>query len=125
MDRDQDLSLLQIPLLSLPNHFELLTDPALVQSSVSVAGPSQMDAGTPVVPTSGDFSREGPFDVYGATSDTGDIPLIANGLPGYPYRMTSYDRAEVADVDPAYGLQLHHPRFLEYVGTPKSARLLT
>ena len=33
--------------------------------------------------------------------------------------MTSYDRAEVADVDPAYGLQLHHPRFLEYVGAPR------
>ena len=39
--------------------------------------------------------------------------------------MTSYDRAEVADIDPAYGLQLHHPRFLEYVGAPESARLLT
>ena len=24
-----------------------------------------------------------------------------------------------ADVDPAYGLQLHHPRFLEYVGAPR------
>ena len=46
-------------------------------------------------------------------------------LPGCPYRMTSYDRAEIADVDPAYRLQLHHPRFLEYVGAPKSARLLS
>ena len=72
-----------------------------------------------------DLSREGPFDVHGGTSDTGDIPLIPDGLPGCPYRMTSYDRAEVADVDPAYGLQLHHPRFLEYVGAPESTRLLT
>ena len=55
----------------------------------------------------------------------GDIPLISDGLPGCPYQMTSYDRAEVADVDQAYGLQLHHPRFLEYVGAPESARLLT
>ena len=38
--------------------------------------------------------------------------------------MTSYDSADLADVDPAYGLQLHHPRFLEYIGAPKSARLL-
>ena len=44
------------------------------------------------------------------------MPLISDGLPGCPYRMTLYDRAEVADVDPPYGLQLHHPRFLEYVG---------
>ena len=51
--------------------------------------------------------------------------MVLNSLPGCPYRMTSYDRAEVADVDPAYGLQLHHPRFLEYVGAPESARLLT
>ena len=39
--------------------------------------------------------------------------------------MTSYERAEVADIDLASGLQLHHPRFLEYVGAPESARLLT
>ena len=28
-------------------------------------------------------------------------------------------------MDPAYGLQLHDPRFLEYVGAPESARLLS
>ena len=44
--------------------------------------------------------------------------MVSNSLPGCPYRMTSYDRAEVADVDPAYGLQLHHSRLLEYVGAP-------
>ena len=119
MDRDQDLPLLPLPLLPLPDHFGLLQDTALGLSSVSVVGMSQLDTGAPVVP------REGPFDVHDATSDTGDIPLISDGLPGCPYRMTSYDRAEVADVDPAYGLQLHHPRFLEYVGAPESARLLT
>ena len=51
--------------------------------------------------------------------------MVLNSLPGCPYRMTSYDRAEVVDVDPAYKLQLHHPRFLEYVGAPESACLLT
>ena len=39
--------------------------------------------------------------------------------------MTSYDSTDVADVNPAYGLQLHHLRFLEFVGAPESARLLT
>ena len=43
----------------------------------------------------------------------------------FQYRMTSYDPAEVADVDPAHGLQRHHPRFLEYVGAPESAGLLS
>ena len=69
-----------------------------------------------------DLSREGP---YCAADDTGDVPLVPAGLPGCRYRMTSCDSAEVADVDPAYGLQLHHPRFLEYVGAPESVRLLT
>ena len=59
-----------------------------------------------------DLSQEGPFDPYCAVADTGEVPLIPVGLPGCQYRMTSYDSAEVADVDPAYRLQLHHPRFL-------------
>ena len=70
------------------------------------------------------MSREGPFDAYCASSDTGDHSFISVGLPGCPYHMSSYDSADVADVDPAYELQLHHPRFLEYVGAPESARLL-
>ena len=38
--------------------------------------------------------------------------------------MTSYDSSEVADMDLAYGLQLHHPMILEFVGAPESACLL-
>ena len=30
----------------------------------------------------------------------------------------------MADADTSYGLQLHHPRFLEFIGAPESARLL-
>ena len=41
---------------------------------------------------------------------------MLNSLAGCPYQMTSYDRAELADVDPAYGLQLHHPRWGARVG---------
>ena len=35
--------------------------------------------------------------------------------------MMSYASADIADVDPVHGLQLHHPQFLEF----ESARLLT
>ena len=38
--------------------------------------------------------------------------------------MTSYRVEDVADVDPAFGVQLHHPCFLECIGAPESARLL-
>ena len=30
----------------------------------------------------------------------------------------------MVDSDTSYGLQLHHPRFLEFIGAPESARLL-
>ena len=90
MDRDQDLSLLPVPLLPLPNDFGLLPDTALGQSSVSADGPLQLEPCAPVASTARDLSREGPFDAYGTSSDTGDLPLISEGLPGCRYHMTSY-----------------------------------
>ena len=72
-----------------------------------------------------DLSREGPFDARLDTSATGEVPLVLDSLPGCQYRMISYDLTEVADVDPAHRLQLHHPLFLEYVGAPESACLLS
>ena len=56
--------------------------------------------------------------------DTGDSPLVATGLPGCPYRITSYTGPAVADTNPVFGMQLHHPRFLKFIGAPESARLL-
>ena len=38
--------------------------------------------------------------------------------------MTSYRDEAVAEVDPSFGVQLHHPRFIECIGAPESARLL-
>ena len=39
--------------------------------------------------------------------------------------MTSYDdRDNRYDLDPAYGIHLHDPRMMEYMGAPESARLL-
>ena len=71
-----------------------------------------------------DIVREGPFDVDATPMETEDIPLINTSMPGCPYRMTSYTGTAMVDVDTRYGLQLHHPRFLEYIGAPESARLL-
>ena len=40
--------------------------------------------------------------------------------------MTSYDDdVDRSDLNPAYGLHLHDPRLLEYVGAPESAPLLS
>ena len=35
--------------------------------------------------------------------------MILDGLPGCPYRMLSYREEDVAEVDPRFGVQLHHP----------------
>ena len=40
------------------------------------------------------------------------------------YRFTTYRDSDFAVQDRHFGLQLHHPQFLEWVGAPKSARLL-
>ena len=71
-----------------------------------------------------DIVREGPFDVDATPMETEDSPLINTSMPGCPYRMTSYTGTAMVGADTRYGLQLHHPRFLEFIGAPESARLL-
>ena len=72
-----------------------------------------------------DLSREGPFDVHQDPSESEATPQLLNSLPGCQYRMTSYDEdVDHSDLSPGYGIHLHDPRLLEYVGAPESARLL-
>ena len=52
--------------------------------------------------------------------DTEDNPLIKTRLPGCPYRYRSYSGQAFSDLNPAFGLQLHRPRFLEFVGLPNA-----
>ena len=54
----------------------------------------------------------------------GNDGVLKSGLPGCPYRFLESGELPFTDGNPAYGLQLHHPRFLELVGAPESARLL-
>ena len=111
LDQEPDLSRISPPLLP------LLED---LLAGVSVTRWPHAS----VFSFSRDVSREGPFNVYCMPSDTGNHPLISEGLPGCPYRMTSYSEEDIADVDLAFGMQLHNPRFLECIGAPESARLL-
>ena len=71
-----------------------------------------------------DIVREGTFDAGATPMETEDSPLISTSIPGCPYQMTSYTGTAMVDADTTYGLQLHHPRFLEFIGAPESARLL-
>ena len=73
-----------------------------------------------------DLSREGPFDVHQDDSESGASPRVLDSLRGCQYRMTSYDEdTNRLEFNPAYGIHLHDPRLLEYVGAPELARLLS
>ena len=119
-----DALAITFPVYPLPSGIALLpvSQSALMVLASGVS--SQQDRWSSAGPRTRDVSREGPFDAYCAPMDTGDCPLVATGLPGCPYRITSYTGPAVGDTNPAFGIQLHHPRFLEFIGAPESARLL-
>ena len=59
--------------------------------------------------------RERPFDA--ATHH----PRIGDQQGSCPYRVTSYRDYEHYNMDDPFGLHVHHPQFLEWVGAPESA----
>ena len=120
-----DLMQLALPLVPLAGDLQILADTALGQRPVWTHLSPQPGPRSSIVFLMSDLFREGPFDPYCAPADTGNLPLTPTDMPGCRYGMTFYESADVADVDPAYGLQLHHPRFLEFVWAPESDRLLT
>ena len=69
------------------------------------------------------MSREGPFDIHQDHPHSVASPRLLQDNQGCPFRMTSYDEILRPDFTPVYGVQLHDPRLLEYVGAPESARL--
>ena len=72
-----------------------------------------------------DLTREGPFDASEVIPEPGQSTLVLNSMPGCQFRMTSYDDRDTRDdLDPEYGIHLHDPRMMEYMGAPESARLL-
>ena len=53
-------------------------------------------------------------------------PRLCQDSQGCLFCITSYDlEIDGSDFSPEYGVQLHDPRLLEYVGAPESARLLS
>ena len=124
IEQATDLSRLSPPLIPLPDGLLLLPTPVPMVTSPSPVRQSPREPLASVVSSPMDLSREGPFDAYCVPSDTRSHPLILNGLPGCLYRMTSYLEEDVAEVVPAFGVQLHHARFLKCSGAPESARLL-
>ena len=51
-----------------------------------------------------DVTREGPFDAVDSPMDTDNSPLVTAGLPGCPYRITSYTGPTLSAMNPAFGV---------------------
>ena len=117
-EESSDSLLLPRPLTPQP-----LVEVMVVESTMKCSTEVPVAGSPPCMP---DLSREGPFDVHQVTTDLGASPRVLDSLPGCQYRMTSYDVAnDRSDFSPEYGIHLHDPRLLEYVGAPESARLLS
>ena len=72
-----------------------------------------------------DLSREGPFNACDVVPDAGQSPVVMDSMTGCQYRMTSYEeRVTNSDMNPSYGIHMHDPRVIEYMGAPESARLM-
>ena len=110
------------PILPRPLTPQPLVEVMVVESTVDYLTTEPVAVSPQSMP---DLSREGPFDVHQVTLESGSSPRVLDSLPGCQYRMTSQDvENDRSDFSPAYGIHLHDPRLLEYVGAPESARLL-
>ena len=79
--------------------------------------------GTPEI---ADRSRERPFDIHQDHPRSVTSPQLLQNTQGCLFRMTSYDvESDGPNFSPEHGVQLHDPRFLEYVGAPESSRLMS
>ena len=100
---------LSLPVYAWPSGSAFLLDPTVLQTMLA--------SGTSALPAEGTSTAAPPMT-------SGDGRLLETGLPGCPYRFSESGGLPFTDGNPAYGLQLHHPRFLELVGAPESAWLL-
>ena len=100
-----------------PNSYRRDSTPVPSVSTVATEGVVTDETGP-------DLSREGPFDACDAAHDPGQSPIVMDSMAGCQYRMTSYEeQMNISDLDPSYGIHMHDPRVIEYMGAPESARL--
>ena len=96
---------LSLPVYAWPYDSACLLDPTVLQT------------GTSTLPATGTSTAAPSLDLGAGRS-------LESGLPGCPYRFSGSGGLPFSDGNLAYGLQLHHSQFLEFVGAPESARLL-
>ena len=97
-----------LPVYTLPTGLAYMPGQSSVQTVLASGAFPQPEGWSSATAQIADIAREGPFDAFASPMDTEDSPLVTT----------------VSDMNPAFGLQLHHPRFLEFIGAPESAQLL-
>ena len=126
MDHAAILHLLSEPLIPLPDAVFLHADPTLLLDLTQSYNDLNSDAGAGCLSESAGSvdASNGPSLDKKVDGRLSNHPLISAVLTRCPYRMTTYREADLASVDTSFGVQIHHPRFLECVGAPELARLL-
>ena len=94
-----DAPAMSFPVYPLPSGMVLMPVSCTLQTILAPGVPLQQGRCSSAIPQTRDVSREGLFDAYCSLMDTGDCPLVSTGLPGCPYRITSYTTLAVADID--------------------------
>ena len=115
---------LTLPVYTMPSGLAYMPGQSSVQTVLASGTSPRPEGWTSDSTRIADIAREEPFDAITSPMDTEDSPLVTTGLPGCPYRITSYNGPTISDMIPAFGFQLHHPLFLEFIGAPESALLL-
>ena len=93
---------------------------------VHAPGPDVVSVTGGVTPDITDRPREGPFDAHRDRQGSTTSPQLLQETQGCLFRMTSYDaESDGPNFSPEHGVQLTDPRFLEYVGAPELARLMS
>ena len=94
------------------SHTSVLSDGTFYSASDSPPGQ------TPVLRSIQMFGWEGPFEAQIPH------PRIGDSAGGCAFRCTTLRISDFAPASGEFGLPLHHPRFLEWIGAQESTRLL-
>ena len=95
---------MSLPMFSVPSGLTSRPDQSSVQTVLALETSSRPEVGS---------------SAFAPPMDMENSLLLETGLPGCPFRFTPYSRQPFADGNPA--LQLHQPRFLEFVGATGAA----
>ena len=115
---------LTLPVYTFPSGLSYMPGQSSVQTVLASGVSSRLEGWSSATAQSAGMAREGLAGASAPPMETEDGLLVTKGLPGCPYRFTSYNGPAISDMNPAFGLQFHHPRFLEFIGAIESACLL-